>query len=257
MLNKIRVLPVLIFVCIMMLFLRVEEILAASKEIAKQEEAKKEATAEGEKPAEKADAPKVEASGADRGLPKPAVESENAHVGEKTNDPLLFNDSELDILQSLSARRAELDERERQIEQKEGLLQVTEQRLDQKLAELKDLRAELEAGKQEMDRLTKAVDEKEKQKLVTLVRTYETMKPKEAARIFDLLEMPILLDVIGQMKEAKMAPILANMEPAKAKAVTTELANRKLGLNKDKDAKAAPAPAKDGAMPPPPAAPAQ
>jgi flagellar motility protein MotE (MotC chaperone) len=60
-----------------------------------------------------------------------------------------------------------------------------------------------------------------------LVKTYETMKPKDAARIFDTLEMEVLIEVAQRMKEAKLAPVLAAMDPAKAQSVTVELAARR------------------------------
>jgi len=53
------------------------------------------------------------------------------------------------------------------------------------------------------------------------------MKPKDAARVFDTLDMPILLDVLQRMKERLAAPILANMDPERAKSVTVELAQRR------------------------------
>jgi flagellar motility protein MotE (MotC chaperone) len=53
------------------------------------------------------------------------------------------------------------------------------------------------------------------------------MKPKEAARIFDTLEMDVLLSVIGKMNERKMSPILASMDPDKAREVTIKLAEQR------------------------------
>jgi flagellar motility protein MotE (MotC chaperone) len=55
------------------------------------------------------------------------------------------------------------------------------------------------------------------------------MKPKEAARIFDTLDMDILLSVVEQMRGRKMAPILANMNPEVAQRLTVELAARASG----------------------------
>jgi len=60
----------------------------------------------------------------------------------------------------------------------------------------------------------------------SLVKIYENMKPKDAAPIFEQLDMDVLLDIVDRMKEAKVAPILAQMNPAKAKEVTDELAKR-------------------------------
>ncbi len=244
MLDKIRVLPVLIFVCSFMLFVRIDHIWAESKDLAAKTEPKD--AAKDEKTETKTDPKSNNKSTEEKKSAEPsAVDAKPSETNKdgakpesspsagaavkpeiKTADPLLFNDSELDILQSLSARRAQLDERESQIEQKEGLLQITEQRIEQKLEEFRKLKAEIEQTKQKIEKMTSGFDEKEKQRLSGLVKTYETMKPKEAARIFDLMDLPVLMGVIGQMKEAKMAPILASMDPAKAKAVTVELARK-------------------------------
>jgi len=53
------------------------------------------------------------------------------------------------------------------------------------------------------------------------------MKPKDAARIFEELDMEVLLEVVERMKERKTAPILAQMNPQRAKTVTLELAQRR------------------------------
>jgi flagellar motility protein MotE (MotC chaperone) len=50
------------------------------------------------------------------------------------------------------------------------------------------------------------------------------MKPKEAAEIFNKLEMDVLLGVAQRMKEGKVAPILASMQPDKARMLTQILA---------------------------------
>ena len=66
----------------------------------------------------------------------------------------------------------------------------------------------------------------EEAQLQSLVKIYENMKPKAAAGVFEELDMDILLEVVGRMKERKVAPILAMMTPTKAKEVTFELAQR-------------------------------
>jgi flagellar motility protein MotE (MotC chaperone) len=53
---------------------------------------------------------------------------------------------------------------------------------------------------------------------------YESMKPKEAAKIFDRLDIRVLLDVASQIKPQIMAAILAQMSPEAAERLTTELA---------------------------------
>lgn len=227
MFEKIRILPILILLCCLMLWQRLGDIWltgqAIAAEAAKAEDATPAETAEKSVDAEKTDAHKPPVA-ADANAD--AAKSGSDQDG-KSADPLLFSDSELDILQSLSARREQLDAREKAIEQKEGLLQITEQRIEQKLEELRKIKSELEETKAEVEKLAHVVEGKDKERLAGLVKAYESMKPKDAARIFDELDMSVLMSIISQMKEAKMAPILATMDPSKAKVVTTALAQRK------------------------------
>lgn len=131
-----------------------------------------------------------------------------------------FSQSELEILQKLAKRREELDVRERNIEQRAGVLKAAEAQIDAKVAKLKELEASIKD-------LIGVYDEKERERMTNLVKIYSTMKPKEAARLFNDMEMNLLVRVFEQMKESKSAPILALMESAKANALTSELANKR------------------------------
>ena len=125
--------------------------------------------------------------------------------------------SEIEVLQQLAQRREELARRADALDRREGLLKAAEHRLDQKLQGLKDLQATLE-------RLIAEYKAQQDEQTQTLVKIYENMKPKDAARIFEELEMGTLLGVADRMKERKLAALLAEMNPARAKEVTEELA---------------------------------
>lgn len=125
--------------------------------------------------------------------------------------------SEIEVLQQLAQRREELARRADALDRREGLLKAAEHRLDQKLQGLKDLQATLE-------RLIAEYKAQQDEQTQTLVKIYENMKPKDAARIFEELEMGTLLGVADRMKERKLAALLAEMNPARAKDVTEELA---------------------------------
>lgn len=127
---------------------------------------------------------------------------------------------EKEVLESLSARREKLDQWERDIALREKVLQATEERIDQKLAELNGMSAELKE-------MLVAYDKEEDAKISSLVKVYEAMKPKDAARIFDELDMDILLMVADRMSERKVAPVLAAMSPQKARDLTQQLADQK------------------------------
>jgi flagellar motility protein MotE (MotC chaperone) len=147
--------------------------------------------------------------------PQPTARQDN-----KPLDPIIFSQSEIEILQNLSTRRKEIDLREDAVVKREVLLQAAEKRLEEKIGELRNIKGEIEA-------LIRKYNEQEETELKSLVKIYETMKPKDAARIFDELDLKVLLQVFQRMKEAKTAPILASMSPARAKEVTTQLAERR------------------------------
>jgi flagellar motility protein MotE (MotC chaperone) len=144
-----------------------------------------------------------------------------------------FSASEVETLQDLAKRREELDKREQQIGQREALLKAAGVEVDRKIAELNKLRSELE------DLLNKQKTS-EDERITSLVKIYENMKPKDAANIFNTLDMNVLLPVIGKISERKASPILAAMDPDKAREVTIKLAEqRKLPtLDDSKKAKA-------------------
>lgn len=131
-----------------------------------------------------------------------------------------FSDAEIDVLQSLAKRREALERREKELATREALLNVAEAEVEQKITELKILQTEIEKL------LGKQTDVQEN-RLRSLVKIYENMKPQEAARIMNTLDMDVLLDVIGRMSERRSAPILANMVPDRARAVTIRLAEQR------------------------------
>ena len=75
--------------------------------------------------------------------------------------------------------------------------------------------------------LLQQYDNQKQQEVDKLVLIYSAMKPKEAANIFETLDMPTLIGILQKMKEAKVAPIMAAMSPQKATAITEEITSRK------------------------------
>ena len=100
------------------------------------------------------------------------------------------------------------------------MLNAAEGRLDKRIDELQQLRDSIEA-------LVRQYNEQEQAELQSIVKIYETMKPKDAARILEDLEMQILLGIMEMMKERKSAPILAAMGAERARQVTSELARKR------------------------------
>jgi flagellar motility protein MotE (MotC chaperone) len=116
-----------------------------------------------------------------------------------------FTDTQSSVLKELAERRKELDARENRINQREALLQVTEKQIQEKTSELTAIRTQIEE-------LLDMQSDAEEARLKSLVKIYEGMKPKDAASIFDNLDIDILLQVVGRMSERKSAPIMAAMD---------------------------------------------
>lgn len=130
-------------------------------------------------------------------------------------------DTERAILARLSERRKELDALEKQLQVQEDIVRAAEKRLETRAAELKQIEA----------RIQELVDRKEgleDEQFQSLVSMYENMKSDDAARIFDRLDMLVLVRMVEQMNPRKMAAILADMDSEKAEALTINLANPNL-----------------------------
>ncbi|WP_298983938.1 hypothetical protein [uncultured Roseibium sp.] len=142
------------------------------------------------------------------------------------------------VLESLGKRRENLQEQEGQLDLREKLLQATEERIQNRLDELKKLEQRIEktVGKKK---------QKEKDEIADLVTMYENMKPKDAARIFNRLSLPILMKVVQQMKPRKMAAILAKMSPEAAEKLTVAIASNSTKMPEPEQQMQAKAPPSD------------
>jgi flagellar motility protein MotE (MotC chaperone) len=123
------------------------------------------------------------------------------------------------VLERLQSRRQELETRNRELEMRESLLKAAEKRMDEKFTELKDTEGRINTAMGTRDQM-------ETQRFKGIVSMYENMKAKEAARIFERLDLKILVDVSTQINPRKMSEILAQMSPDSAERLTVELANR-------------------------------
>ncbi len=123
------------------------------------------------------------------------------------------------ILERLQDRRQELDERARELDMRETLLQASEQQIEARMKELKETEA----------RIGLAMAKKEEEELArfkNLVGMYESMKAKDAAKVFDRLDIKVLTEMVGRMNPRRMSDILGQMSPEAAERLTLELASR-------------------------------
>ena len=146
--------------------------------------------------------------------------------------------SERAILERLQSRRQEIEARQREIDIRESLLKSAEKRIENKVEEMKAVESRISATQAEQ----KAA---EAQRMKGLITTYEGMKPKDAARVFDRLEMGVLIEIASAIAPRKMSDILGLMSPEAAERLTVEMARRANGGG-DQSASAGDLPKIDG-----------
>jgi flagellar motility protein MotE (MotC chaperone) len=127
--------------------------------------------------------------------------------------------SERAILERLQSRRQELEARAREIDIRENLLKAAEKRIETRVEEMKAVES----------RITTATGQKaetDAARFKGIITMYEGMKPKDAAKVFDRLEMPVLFEIASQIAPRKMSDILGQMAPEAAERLTVEMARR-------------------------------
>jgi len=146
--------------------------------------------------------------------------------------------SERAILERLQSRRLELEARAREIDIRESLLKAAEKRIESKVQEMKAVESRISA-------VTEQKTETDAAHFKGIITMYENMKPKDAAKVFDRLEMPVLFEIASQIAPRKMSDILGLMSTEAAERLTTEMARR---AGPDKSASAADLPKIEGKM---------
>jgi len=244
--GSFKLLPALIFISFLAFSVRLASIVSGIEHISgvamAEEKTPADQKSEEKKPEDKKPEDKKEATG------KAEVEEKNSKAVEKkadegddwTNKPYAFDAKEAEapewkdagdsdfeggdvnaqLFEDISKRRQQLDKEEKDLQVKEALLKAATKELDRKYQELSNLRKEIEG-------LLEKQSEEETARISSLVKIYEGMKPADAARIFDTLDLDVLISVFSKMSEKKISPIMAAMNAERARTVTIMLAEQK------------------------------
>lgn len=217
MLDRLRLLPIVILCASMLLGLKLADLAtggAGTQSFAAITVARAEAPEAETANAETASAEKAAAG--DGGETAAADEAVRPEDFAAPGDPRLSK-AEMSVLESLAARRAELNKRAEALDMRERVLAAAEKRVEERIAELKEIDRKINSQIAE-------IDAAQEEKMASLVAMYEGMKPKDAAKIFERLDMGVLLDVVERMQPRKMSAVLAAMDPVVAQDLTVELA---------------------------------
>jgi len=154
----------------------------------------------------------------------PAEHAEATPAANRCQAPTLaemagLSAAEVQVLQALGERREELELRGTQMETQDALMLAAEQRLNERVAELRQLETTV-------NELLGRLDEEQERRVNSLVDVYQRMRAKDAARVFDGLEDDVLVQVASRMRQANLAEVMGRMNPDRARALTQMLADR-------------------------------
>ncbi len=238
--QRIRILPLLIVIAMMAFSLRLVDVasgvatLSKNKPAAHLQDGKQATTSHSETrialaPAQAADDESKEMTGEGEGDNKEEMASKKED--EKPEEPdiskwqdasdgdLSVDEVKMEVFEDLVERRKKLDEIEKDLVTREALLRAAEQELERKFQELASLRRDIE-------KLLEKQSAEEQARVSSLVKIYEGMKPKDAAAIFNTLDLDVLVSVMSKMSERRLSGILASMNPERARTVTIMLAEQ-------------------------------
>ena len=144
------------------------------------------------------------------------VLQKGAPANAETAPASAFTNSEIMILQELAERREALDARAKEIDKRAIQLKVAEKEIDKKLQQMKEY-------EQRLSKLITRYSNKEQENINSLVKLYSSMKPKDAARIFNTMDLDITVAILKGMKPSTSSAILSSMSSERVQAITAEL----------------------------------
>jgi flagellar motility protein MotE (MotC chaperone) len=121
-----------------------------------------------------------------------------------------------DLLAAISRERALLAEQRQAHEAERETLLLARAAAAEDMARLQALKSEIEG-------FMSAIEVKRSEDLKRMVAVYEAMKPEEAARLLDDMDMGITLEIFSVMSERKAAAILARISAPRARTISRVL----------------------------------
>lgn len=125
--------------------------------------------------------------------------------------------AEADLVKDILARQSTIEGEQQQLDQQKHVLNAARAVLDQKMNTLDASMASLEqkqaAHREVMDAETDR-----------LVKIYEDMPPKEAAAVFNIMDIHVLVAVTSKMNTRKVSAIMGNMSPERVNLISQFMA---------------------------------
>ena len=121
------------------------------------------------------------------------------------------------VIDDLRKQKSLLDQRMKEMAQKETDLKSREAALDEELKKIEIVRDEIKAA-------SGVVDSRSEEKITKLVETFESMSPKAGAQIMANLDERLAVQSMTRLSSVKLGKILSAMDPKKSTSLSELMA---------------------------------
>lgn len=128
-------------------------------------------------------------------------------------------DTPEEVLAAIMVERDLLENQRSTLAQRAAEIELANEMLEIETARLAEL-------KQEVESLLERASVEHRADVERLVALYTNMKPRDAAAIMNDLDLEVMVTVLGTMAERNAAPILAALNPGRARALSLILLER-------------------------------
>lgn len=150
-----------------------------------------------------------------QGISCTSIKSDSASLASDTDPDV--SKAEADLVKDILARRSDVDNEEKDLSEQKHVLNAAQTALDEKMHDL-DASMAILAQKQAAHREAMLADTDR------LVKIYEDMPPKEAAAVFNIMDIHVLVAIANQMNPRKISAIMGSMTPERVNLVSQFLA---------------------------------
>lgn len=143
----------------------------------------------------------------------PCLSDKAASTGDLTST----DQAQKEIIDHLLAKQGSVDEEQKKLEEQKRVLDAARIVLEERMRAIDNSMAEL-AEKQARHRETMAAETSR------LVKIYEEMPPREAAAVFNIMDIHVLVSIANNMNPRKISAIMGYMFPERVNTVSQYLA---------------------------------
>jgi flagellar motility protein MotE (MotC chaperone) len=123
------------------------------------------------------------------------------------------------LLAALQERQKQLDAEEARLADRKQSLGVAEKKLDEQLAAF-------DKAQKNLEKTLAMADQAAEKDIARMTAVYENMKPADAARIFEKMDVNFAAGLLARMRPDVAAKVLTDMQAETAYAVTLTIASR-------------------------------